>query len=422
MRMAPRTGSAVSFIVTRMVNDDGELSMLPEGTPPAVFVSTQTGVCKDAESKLALGESAAALTTLDAAPSSAAATALRVRALLMEGRRTEARAMLVAHTDVEPIATAMVALSDNRIEEAGQIIHRAAMERPSDISVAYVQALVRLAEGDIHTGLQQLTDICASDGTHALARAQLGQLMLSQGDPARAGTLFEQAIVLAPTFMSPVLSLAEMLSEARQVGEALAVLQAACDRAPDALAPRQMQMRLLIEMGEARTALSLGETLHAQVPHDVDTALLYAEALIDSRDTDTAASVLEDVEGSVDASNRYRVLRLQAHVQLENGRVEEGLATYRQAAQAASADQSGNLWVELIQMAQSRRRTVEMDSALVELGSSSDVHALVNGALIARQQGLSSRAKRLAERAQDMVRGSPADGQLAAFIASLPPG
>ncbi len=61
----------------------------------------------------------------------------------------------------------------------------------------------------------------------------------------------------------------------------------------------------------------------------------------------------------------------------------------------------------------------DVDLGLTLLTKSADVSSLVSGALLARQNQLTSRAKALAERAKELVPGTPAATQLEGFIAAL---
>jgi tetratricopeptide (TPR) repeat protein len=273
----------------------------------------------------------------------------------------------------------------------------------------------------MQTGADLLVTVAHSAPTHAVARFQLGQIFYAQGDPARAGTLYEMAAVLAPRFVSPPLALADMLVESRQYGEALNILQTVSEAAPASLPPRQLQLRILVEIGERDAALELGRLLHAQVPDDADTTLLYADALVDAERGDEARALLDKLlAGPRDTPHAVRAQRLLARVALSERKAPEALAILQETARQAPPALLGEVCLELIHVAIAQRSLADADAGLVLLQSAPDVGSLVSGALLARQQQLHSRARSLAERARDMVGVTPAAAQLQGFIDSLP--
>ncbi len=347
---------------------------------------------------------------------------LRARAFLMDGRVDDARVVLGADAKARPaLGDAALALAESDTDRAEVRVKEARDANPDDVGAAYLHALVRVARGDMVQGGELLTAVARAVPTHAVARFQLGQILFAQGDPARAGTLYEMAWQLQPTFVSPPLALADMLVESRQYGEALSILEQVCAASPNSLPPRQLQLRILVEIGERQSAVDLGKMLHEQVPNDADTALLYADALIDAERTDDANKLLAGVlEGAgVDASQAVRARRLMARIALVERRVDDAVATLKAAAEAAPAAACGEVCLELIHVGVAQNRLAEVDSGLALLLRSTDVSSLVSGALLARQHQLGARARALAERARSLVPGTAAAAQLDGFIAGL---
>jgi tetratricopeptide (TPR) repeat protein len=346
---------------------------------------------------------------------------LRARAYLMDGRTDDARAAL-ADRDRDGVALgdAALALAEGDLDRADRRVRAVLDADPTSIGAAYLQALVRVSRGDMAQGAELLGAVARTQPTHAVARFQLGQILFAQGDPARAGTLYEMAWELQPAFVSPPLALADMLVESRQYGEALGILERVCAAAPSSLPPRQLQLRILVEIGEREAALELGRALHEQVPDDADTALLFADALVDADRGDEANALLTTLlQGSLDATHAIRARRLQARVALADRRVDDALKILRDAVDGASPALVGEVALELAQIAAAQRRMAELDVGLVAMLRSTDLGSLVSGALLARQHGLSLRAKALAERAKSLVPGTAAANQLDGFIASL---
>jgi tetratricopeptide (TPR) repeat protein len=355
----------------------------------------------------------------DAVPAPLRRTLL-ARAWLTDGRLDDAKAVF-AEGPVTPLGEAALALAENDNARAEEKVLAARQAQPKDVGVAYLHALVRVARGDMGQGAELLGAVARAVPTHAVARFQLGQILFAQGDPARAGTLYEMAWSLQPAFVSPPLALADMLVESRQYGEALSILEQVCAAAPASLPPRQLQLRILVEIGERQAAVELGRMLHDQVPDDVDTAILYADALIDAdraKDADALLATLGEKKG-IDPHQLVRVCRLQARIALVERRIDDATRMLRAAAEAAPPGSCGEVCLELVHIGVAQNRMADIDSGLVMLLRSTEVSALVSGALLARQHHLSARAKALAERARSLVPGTAAAAQLDGFIAGL---
>jgi tetratricopeptide (TPR) repeat protein len=398
------------------VDDDSDGLLLPEGAAGEV------------ERLLGEAQPGAALERLaeeTGIPTSDKAT-LQARAWLMDGRLDDARAILGAQTGEGAAARpalgdAALALAENDTDRAEARVLEARDQKPRDVGAAYLHALVRVARGDMAQGAELLSAVARAVPSHAVARFQLGQILFSQGDPARAGTLYEMAWQLQPGFVSPPLALADMLVESRQYGEALGILERVCAAAPNSLPPRQLQLRILVEIGERAQAIELGRMLHEQVPHDHDTALLYADALIDADRTADADALLKRVleQPGLDATQNVRARRLLARIALVEKRVDEAIATLTAASEVAPPASCGEVCLELVHVGVAQNRMAEVDVGLTLLLRSSDVSSLVSGALLARQHHLPARARALAERARALVPGTAAAAQLDGFIAGL---
>ncbi len=344
---------------------------------------------------------------------------LQARAWLMDGKVDDARAILGA--DAPPLGDAALALAENDIARAEARVASVRAQQPRDVGVAYLHALVRVARGDMAQGAELLSAVARAVPSHAVARFQLGQILFSQGDPARAGTLYEMAWQLQPGFVSPPLALADMLVESRQYGEALGILERVCAAVPSSLPPRQLQLRILVEIGERAAAVELGKSLHEQVPDDPDTTLLYADALTDADQTVEAEALLQQVLElpGLDPNQAVRARRLQARIALVEHRADEAIATLTAAAEVAPPSSCGEVCLELVHIGAAQNRDKEIDLGLLLLRRSSDVSSLVSGALLARQHHLLEHAKALAERARSLVPGTAAAAQLDGFIAGL---
>lgn len=358
---------------------------------------------------------------------------LQARAWLMDGRVDDARAVLHSAAMLPALGEAALALAESDTDRAAARVREVRSAAPKDVGAAYIDALVRVARGEMAEGAELLVAVARAVPSHAVARFQLGQIMFSQGDSARAGTLYEMAWQLQPTFVSPPLALADMLVESRQYGEALGILDKVCAASPNSLPPRQLQLRILVEIGEKNAALDLGKMLHEQVPHDHQTSLLYADALIDAEQPAEADVLLRALLGwnapgssslasgheGPDPSQMVRARRLLARIALVASRIDEAIATLAAAAEVAPPSSCAEVCLELAHVGIEQHRMAEVERGLELMLRSTDVSSLVSGALLARQHNLSASARALAERARSLVPGSAAAAQLDGFIAGL---
>jgi tetratricopeptide (TPR) repeat protein len=426
LRLPPRAGEPgpVPEVFRLRVQADGLVLVDDEAIETGLRLPD--GVHGELERMLGEARPGEVLALLDDATRTAVLTdeqraMLRARALLMDGRTDEARTAL-GDRDRPGIALgdAALALAEGDLERAERRVREARATDPSSLAAAYLWALVCVAQGEMAEGAELLGTVARTQPTHAVSRFQLGQILFAQGDPARAGTLYEMAWELQPAFVSPPLALAEMLVDGRQYAEALHVLDRICAAAPSALAPRQLQLRVLLEVGERDAAIDLGRRLHEQVPHDADTTLMYIDALIDAERIREARALIEAFQrGTHEPVHAVRGSRLHARVELAENRVDQAVHLLKEAVDKAPPALVGEAALELSQVAASRRRVEDLDAGLVALLRSSDLGALVSGALLARQSGMPSRARALAERARTLVQNTPAAIQLDHFIASL---
>lgn len=369
------------------------------------------------------------------------ARAVRARACLMSGDVAGARKELGDDRDATHFAVADAALSlaEGDVQRAARRVADALFVRPDGLAERYLFALVKVAEGDMQEAMVALGDVARSAPAHAVARYQLGQILLATGDPARAGTLFEMAWQLQPGFIAPALALAEMLADSRQYGEALSLVGGITDAAPDALAPRVLQLRILLEVGEKETALSLSTPLFAMqqaqaqgqagaggpANHaDAEIALLHAEALAENEKADDAKKVLDDViaRSGTDPSSSQRARRQLARIALAETppRSADAALLLKEAAKIGGP-LVGELAIELFHVSIATGRRADAEEALDIVLGEGDVGALISGAILARSHAMWGHARKLGEQAKTHVAGTPAEGQLDGFLATLPP-
>jgi Tfp pilus assembly protein PilF len=232
------------------------------------------------------------------------------------------------------------------------------------------------------------------------------------------------AMEISPTFAPPALSLAEMLIESRQYAEAMSLLGEVTDRLPTALAPRLLQLRVLIEVGEKPAALGLADALKKAATGHGEVAALWAEAmLLNDRGAEAKADIEELIPKTV-ADEKARLLRIVARIELsaQPPRFNEAVDAFGQAITASQAP--GELRLELAQLHLSTGDAGLAATTLVDMANDprSEVGDLLSGAVLARNHGMWDVARQLATFSLQRVAGTPAEGQVAGFIESLPPG
>jgi tetratricopeptide (TPR) repeat protein len=351
--------------------------------------------------------------------------AVRARAALMGGNVDEAKKEIGADRDKDifAVADAALSLAEGDPGRAARRVADALFRNPTGLAEKYLFALVKVAEGDMNEATAALAEVARSAPAHAVARYQLGQILLATGDPARAGTLFEMAWQLQPTFVAPALALAEMLAESRQYGEALNLVGNIVDVAPDALAPRALQLRVLLEVGERDAALQLSTLLHQRVPTDADIALLHAEALAECEKPAEAKAVLDALlaAAGTDVVVQQRARRQLARLALAERppRPADAVALFKDAAKVGGA-LVGELCIEMFHVSIAVGRRADAEEALEILAGAADVGSLISGAILARSHAMWTQARKLGELARGHVSGSPAEAQLEGFLATLP--
>lgn len=347
---------------------------------------------------------------------------LRVRALLMEGLQEEAEASIgdaKGHPNML-LAEVGLALSQGQIAQAREYLMKAEETLGASVALEHLNGLLAVSEGRIDVAMECLSNVARHAPEHAVGRHQLGQLVLANGDVARAGTLFEQAMEISPTFPPPALSLAEMLMDQRQLGEAMSVLHILTENRPELLAGRLMQMRILLELGEAETALSLAELLKSQMPDQPEVCLQWAEAKARTGEIEETRIYLEKLLGDLDGELEARCLRLLSQIALgsEPPRVEEAIALMTKAV--ASSDAADDMLLDLAQLQLDISDFTAAQKTYESLARDArDVGTMISGAIAAHNRGLGQVALLLAESAFERVQGTPAEPQIAGFLEQL---
>lgn len=425
----PEGASAPRAIrLKRMVARVDDPHPIPIDALPSPGGLTFVGPHEEIERLLARGDVEGARERLKSitgdGPEAIAARGITARAALMEGELSVAKEALGPHSDDDALAAAaaVVALTEGDVERAIKKATAAHHRTPNGVVESYTMALVRVGMGDLDEARALLVKVAASVPEHAVARHQLGQLILASGDPARAGTLFEMAIQIAPDFVPPALSLAEMFIDGRQLGEAMNLLASITEKRPGLLSPRLMQLRVLLAVGELDGAKNLVDALYAAAADVPEIALSWCEVRARRGELDAAVTKLEDLRGHVDRSVKERALRLLAQIDLAMEPPKKDDAAEKLEEACAAVPENAELRFETAQLQFGRG---DGDAARVHLEALAgiphlDLSILLSGAVLAANHGQWKTARLLGNTARARVIGTPAERQIEGFLEQLP--
>ncbi len=434
IRLPKPRSEFIPIKVLRMVHDRGatQLRLLPPEDAPTALTYPEApfgdwerhlargdvSKVRDAISDDDLGETGEDKTLTD---DHARKRDILARVAIMDGEVEAAQALLKDLRGDPRVcaAEACLAVGEGDVEKAQKCARTALDREPEGVVAHYVNALVCVAEGDYQRGFEELAAVSRASPEHAVARHQLGQLTYATGDPARAGTLFEQASEIAPAFLPPSLTLSEMLIESRQYGEALAILTKAAEAAPDALAPRLLELRILLEVGDDESAVRLADVLHRAAPHHPDVSRMWADAMLRAGREDEAKAALETLLPQSQGAAKAQALRLLAKVDMAQGNSEAARGRLFDAVQAAPDDDE--LVLELAQTLFRTGASEEASEALFAFAKRPDAEVghLLNGAMLARENGDDELLAALATASLQRVTGTPAEPQVQAVLTSI---
>lgn len=320
------------------------------------------------------------------------------------------------------VADATVHLAEGKLDAANARIAAALEQRPEGLAEHYVLGLLRVAEGRIQEATNALEGVASSASDHAVARHQLGQILLNYGDNARAGTLFEMAIAIAPGFVPPALALADMMIQSRQFSDAMSVLSDAAEAAPHVVAPRVMQLRLLLDLGENEMAADLASGLRKVAPDSVEVLTLWARAMCFVGRGEEAIVVVDPCIDAATGNERAELLRSRAQLDLMRSPPQKKAAIGRLEEASACAQDPAEVLIELAQLQLGEGDSVGAAANLARLGALADVdlNLLYTAAVLAKTHRLWACARDLGKQVLQQVQGSPAQRQLEDFLAEIP--
>ena len=346
------------------------------------------------------------------------------RAALMDGEIGLAREILGemrTHPDCA-VADATLQLAEGQLDAANARITAALEQSPEGLAEHYVLGLLRVAEGRIQEATDALEGVAACATDHAVARHQLGQILLNYGDNARAGTLFEMAIAIAPGFVPPAMALADMMIQSRQFSDAMSVLSDAAEAAPQVIAPRVMQLRLLLDLGENEMAADLATGLRKIAPDSVEILTLWARAMCFVGRGEEAIALVDPCIEAASGNERAELLRSRAQLDLMQSPPQKKTAIERLEEASTCAADPSEVLLELAQLQLGEGDSVGAAANLGRLRTLPDIdlNLVYTAAMLAKTHRLWGCARDLGKEVLQQVQGSPAQRQLEDFLSEIP--
>ncbi|MCP4502633.1 MAG: hypothetical protein GY822_22015 [Deltaproteobacteria bacterium] len=425
--------SPTDFTVWNLVNAMGQMVPAPveDAIAPLTYPDGKTG---EWELALAMGdvdvvrdqlepmlnEEVLAKGEGDASDDEVMWRGLSARAHIMDGDLLAAAQVLKGLRNDERmcLTEACLCVGEGAVSRAREKINVAMGKNPMGVVEHYIHGLVCVAEGDYQRGIDELNRVSDSSQEHAVARHQLAQLVLATGDAARAGTLFEMAIELAPTFLPPTIALAELLSDSHQYGDAVRILSHAAEAAPQSVAPRLLMLRIYLEVGELVEAGTTADELYKLAPEHDEVRRLWAETCVRNGRSEEAKNVLQELLTSSEGTEKARLLRSLAKIDADEGNTDEAIQKMQQALiGGAGADAT----IELCQLFFGAGREADAIGTLIDLASqpSTEPGMILSGAVLAYNHGKEDLVRQLGVNALDRVKGGPDEEQVLSILRSV---
>ena len=359
------------------------------------------------------------------------------------------------------VGLARVALILGRLDDAQQILDHVLAHHPKSAEALTYRGVVADAREDPSAALQLLEQAVAADATFAPAHANLGRLLGQLGRWPEAWTAFHTAHALAPSqpalvpllalaatragsikeaielltkhlerspdHIDAIVTLADVLIEAKMVDHATELLANAVERLPRVAVLHARRSGLALRRGDLELARSAVAKQIALTPTDEE-ALLYAATLeLMRRD-------LEQAEQLVQRALELAPQSWRAHYQL--GLIYDALRlkgpasiAYRMARKHGPRawQPRNNLATILLEdrTAASAREALALLEEAITLGSNGDVPEApdprYNLALAHWQLGLSTASERAAQQVADSAVDSPIVATAKRFLGNFTP-
>lgn len=247
-------------------------------------------------------------------------TAARLFALMLDGEIDQALQLVKGLTDDElqndevAVSHAAVLLVSGSVDEALEKLEAVLKKQPLHGLGRYLWSLHRAQTGDLQQAHDKLMELCGDFSDHALARLQLGQVLMAAGDIARAGTLFEAAIDMAPRLVQAWERFAALLVLGGQPGEAMSLARRGLELHPGSRPLLEVLARAALAIGETGIALDATRLVLNKAQDDPVAFANHAVALSSDGQNEAAKVLLKDARERFPQDPGLRQLALEIDV------------------------------------------------------------------------------------------------------------
>ncbi len=191
------------------------------------------------------------------------------------------------------------------------------------------------------------------------------------------------------------------------------------EAAPDALAPRLLELRILLDVGDDESAVTLAEVLHRAAPQHPEVSRMWADAMLRAGREEEAKEALEAILPVATGTAKAGALRLLAKVDLAQGNADQARERLTEAVKVAPGD--GELVLEHAQILYRTGAAEDASETLFTFAKQpdADVGHLLSGAMLAREHGDDELLAALATSALSRVEGTPSESQVQAALSSM---
>ena len=221
---------------------------------------------------------------------------MRQAGLIKEAAPLLAEAAKAAPEDERVVDLLFVeAIEAKDMAKARQIAARGAEKNLDQLNGLLFQARLEMAEEKHEAAAGTLERITQQAPFNAPAWRMLGQANLNVGRVDKALEAFKRALEIRPTDPSMIRPYLAALVRIGRLPEALDVARKAVARAPDDSAVQMLLLELEESSGDKKAAIDARRILMARTPDDIGNVVSLARMLIDTKDVDGAAKVVERI-------------------------------------------------------------------------------------------------------------------------------
>jgi predicted O-linked N-acetylglucosamine transferase (SPINDLY family) len=272
-------------------------------------------------------------------------------------------------TGLHPLLPGAVALHQaGRIAEATSLYEKILADVPEQFDALHMMGVIALQAGRFEEAQSRIAAALRRNPEHAPALGNITAAYLRNGQFDQALQWGQRALQADPESTDALINVGTTLHEMGRFGEAAPILQQARDLSPNSALICNLLGSCLLKLGEARSAVEAFEAATIASPNDADSWA----------NLSTALNAMSEHEAALAAANKSIALRAdsssalaaQAASLLELGKVDEAIASYRDAVKHKPTIQILCAFANALitsglndEAAECLRRAIDMDGA-----------------------------------------------------------